>query len=293
VTAAAVVVVVLLLLPVLLLPLTTSVPVWAWLPLLVLGLGALVWLVAGRRRRWVRPAAVGVVAIAAGGLAMSFGVDRRPAADPHARFPRPAPLSTARELIAIRADSLLFKVVLTTVFVWFAGSMLIQFITVMAVEQFEWGEAVGGYLVAAELVGLAAGGLLASRLGEGRWYRVIGPCMMAMAVVLLVAEMLPFMPASARLASAYGLLGAVGVLGGVVMIPCEAFIQRRPPAGRKGTVIASSNFGVFFGILVSGPLANAANAVLDEPTRGMALMGAVTLVVGALLRRAFAKEKGS
>lgn len=67
VTAAAVVVVVLLLLPVLLLPLTTSVPIWAWLPLLALGLGALVWLVAGRRRRWVRPAAVGVVAIAAVG----------------------------------------------------------------------------------------------------------------------------------------------------------------------------------------------------------------------------------
>jgi apolipoprotein N-acyltransferase len=47
-------------LPVLLLPLTTSVPLWAWLPQLVLGVAALVWLVVGRRRRWVRPAAVGV-----------------------------------------------------------------------------------------------------------------------------------------------------------------------------------------------------------------------------------------
>ncbi|WP_206682026.1 alpha/beta hydrolase [Dietzia sp. DQ11-38-2] len=55
----------------LLLPLTTSVPLWAWLPLLVLGLGGLVWLVAARRRRWVRPAAVGVVAIAAIGSVLA------------------------------------------------------------------------------------------------------------------------------------------------------------------------------------------------------------------------------
>lgn len=72
VTAAAVVVVVLLLLPVLLLPLTTSVPLWAWLPLLAVGLGGLIWLVAGRRRRWVRPAAVGVVAIAAVGAVLAL-----------------------------------------------------------------------------------------------------------------------------------------------------------------------------------------------------------------------------
>ena len=71
VTAAAVVVVVVLLLPVLLLPVTTSVPLWAWLPLLVVGLGGLVWLVARRRRRWVRPAAVGVVALAAIGAVVA------------------------------------------------------------------------------------------------------------------------------------------------------------------------------------------------------------------------------
>ena len=63
-TAAAVVVVVLLL-PVLLLPLTTSVPLWAWLPLLAVGVDGLIWLLARRRRRRVRPAAVGVVAVAA------------------------------------------------------------------------------------------------------------------------------------------------------------------------------------------------------------------------------------
>lgn len=71
VTAAAVVVAVVVFLPVLLLPLTTSVPIWAWLPLLVLAVTALVWLVVGRRRRWVRPAAVGVVTLAAIGAVVA------------------------------------------------------------------------------------------------------------------------------------------------------------------------------------------------------------------------------
>jgi hypothetical protein len=66
-TAAAVLVAVVLLLPVLLLPLTTSVPLWAWLPLLLLGLAALFWLILRRRRPWVRPAAVGLLVLAAVG----------------------------------------------------------------------------------------------------------------------------------------------------------------------------------------------------------------------------------
>ncbi|MDX2358819.1 alpha/beta hydrolase [Dietzia sp. PP-33] len=64
-TAAAVIAAVVLFLPVLLLPLTTSVPMWAWLPLLLLGLFALLWLILRRRRRAVRPMAVGVMALAA------------------------------------------------------------------------------------------------------------------------------------------------------------------------------------------------------------------------------------
>lgn len=64
-TAAAVIAAAALFLPVLLLPLTTSVSTWAWLPLLLLGLAGLLWLIVRRRRPGVRPMAVGVVALAA------------------------------------------------------------------------------------------------------------------------------------------------------------------------------------------------------------------------------------
>lgn len=70
-TTAAVLAAVVLLLPVLALPLTTSVPVWSWVALLSLGVAGLVWLIARRRRRWVRPAALGLMAVVAAGSVLA------------------------------------------------------------------------------------------------------------------------------------------------------------------------------------------------------------------------------
>lgn len=64
-TAGALLAAVVLLLPVVLLPLTTGVPVIAWLPLLLLGLAGLVWLVLRRRKPLAQLAGLGVVALVA------------------------------------------------------------------------------------------------------------------------------------------------------------------------------------------------------------------------------------
>lgn len=64
-TILALVAAFLLLVPVLLLPVSTAVPPAVWLPLLIAGLAAVVWLSARRRRARVRPLAVGAVAFCA------------------------------------------------------------------------------------------------------------------------------------------------------------------------------------------------------------------------------------
>ncbi|MDQ0824515.1 hypothetical protein QFZ60_000688 [Arthrobacter sp. B2I5] len=64
-TALALLAAVVLLLPVMLLPLTTGVPVFAWLPLLLVGLAAMVWLVVRRRKPHAQLAGVGVLALVA------------------------------------------------------------------------------------------------------------------------------------------------------------------------------------------------------------------------------------
>jgi len=235
--------------------------------------------------------AIGVVGIALLGVILSYGVPHRTPANPKAKFPLAGPVDTAREFIRIKKDSLLAKVVSADVFVWFAGSMLFQFVRVMAIDQFGWGKPMAGYLVAVQTVGVAIGGILGSRLATGpRWYRFLPKALFAMAAPLILMECIPLLRPEFRLASSFALLFATGLTGGFLLIPCEGFVQVRPPAERKGTVIASVNFGVFFGIMLSGPLANTLGRIFD-PSRGLALLGCLTLVMALWLRHVLAKEK--
>jgi len=236
--------------------------------------------------------AIAVVLIAAGGVFLSYGVPYRPAADPKAKFPVAGPWHTLREFARIKDDSLLAKVVSADVFVWFAGSMLFQFVRVMAIEQFGRGKPMAGYLVAAQTVGVAVGGIIGSRLAVGpRWHRILPIGLLAMAAPLLVMDCVPRWDDPNRLTASFVLLALAGVFGGMVLVPCEGFVQVRPAAHRKGAVLASVNFGIFFGILISGPLANLVGR-LFVATRGLTLLGGLTACFGLWLLRALRKESG-
>jgi len=151
----------------------------------------------------------------------------------------------------------------------------------MAKVQFGWGEATGGYIIAVELVGLAVGGLLSNILTRYRnWYRVLGPLAVIMGLLLGCCVFLPaVMQEGYRKMAAFVLFGAVGVIGGLYMIPCEAFIQIRPAGKCKGTVIATANFAVFVGIFLSGPVEVFMIRFL-RPTDTMAVVGIVGIAVG-------------
>jgi hypothetical protein len=69
-----------------------------------------------------------------------------------------------------------------------------------------------------------------------------------------------------------------GIAVGLLMIPCESFIQIRPNPQRKGAVIAAANFAIFSGILLSGPAADLLNAHLD-PSVSLTIVGVICLVV--------------
>ena len=59
----------------------------------------------------------------------------------------------------------------------------------------------------------------------------------------------------------YPLIGLAGAGGGLFLIPCESFLQIRPPAERKGAVWASANFASFRGM----SLASLAYTAPDRP----------------------------
>ena len=84
---------------------------------------------------------------------------------------------------------------------------------------------------------------------------------------------------AAQPAALFVLVGLIGIGGGIIMVPCESFIQMWPAPEKKGAVIAAANFAAFSGILVSGPIANVLNAHLAA-TDSFAMIGLLAWGVG-------------
>ena len=234
-----------------------------------------------------------IVSVSALGMLCSLGVPWRKAASPHAPFPWTGPLNTLRELYTISRDSLLAIIVAAAMFAWFVGAMLIQIINVLAMKQFGRDEGVASYMVASELVGIAIGGLAGSRIAKGqRWYRVLPPAALSMALLMVIMGGVPYLPANMHLTAIYILLALIGAAGGMFLIPCEAFIQVRPAANKKGAVIAAANFAVFTGILLSGSAANGLTSRW-RATDCIAMIGALALIVCVWLFIALGRRQES
>ncbi len=249
------------------------------------------WVLAGIKLDRLTVACIAVGVSVAGVLA-SLAVPRRPAADPHARFPRTGPAITFNELREIHRDPLLGKIVWAAVFVWFVGSLQILIISVLGERQLGVDEAVTSNLMFAELVGIAIGGGIAVKLAKGpKWHRVLAPTALALGLLALAMPIITVLPVASRVWFAAGLLLLTGTAGGMFMIPCESFIQVRPAAEKKGAVIAASNCAVFCGIILSGLLDFSLGDKIT-PSTFFAATAAVSLPASWLLWRSLRKHNG-
>lgn len=190
------------------------------------------WWLSANAGQWLVAAAV--VGTAALGLIISLGVPHKPAANPRLAFPWTGPADTFRQLRQIRKDRLLATVVLADVFVWMFGSLQIMITNYMGIHQFGYGEQTTGLLIAAELVGIAAGGLVVSAASKsGRWRQMLGPAAYIMGAAMLMVSLAIYVDASSRFAWLAGWLALGGAAGGVMLIPLESFIQVRPAPEKK------------------------------------------------------------
>lgn len=221
----------------------------------------------------------GVVAVALVGLLVSFAVARNPAADPEAPFPWLGPLATLRDLASIRKDPLLAFTVGASVFIWFSGSLQVLLINPLGIEELGLSKSLTSALIVAQLAGIATGGILSPRWAKGEtWHRVLAPAGAGMGLAMMALPALRLLPAPWVVPAVFLTVALVGLFGGIFLIPVESFIQRRPEASRRGAILASANFAVFGGIMLSGPLSNVLNAHW-APTTGMGLVGCLALVL--------------
>jgi len=234
--------------------------------------------------------AAGVVAIALLGVLLALGVPSRSAAARDRPFPWSGPLETLAALRAFSRDRMLITVILADTFIWSIGALLLLLINVLALEELGAGEAAASALVAAELAGIGLGGLAGGRLGlRPGWQRQLPFLAAATGLCAGSVALLPLLPGPWRLPVAGALLALTGAAGGAFMIPCESFLQIRPPADRKGAALAAANFAVFAGIVAAGPISSLL-VVLFQPSAAFGLAGLACLPAALWLRRALSCE---
>ena len=232
-----------------------------------------------------------IVLVSLIGLVGSFGVPRRPAADPNKKFPRTGPLRSIVGLWATRKDPLLGKAIAANSFIWFIGALIIQVVNVFAAKEYFADEGIPSLLIAAEMIGVAIGAVLSTRIARGRgWYSVLAPAALVMTAMMVAMACTPLLPQRSQLAAMAVVLAAIGVPGGLFMVRCEAFFQVHPPPGNKGTVIAAANCASFIGVLSAGIVAIPMVRYLS-PAGGFAVMAGLALLVGIWLALALPKAE--
>jgi MFS family permease len=220
-----------------------------------------------------------VIVVAVIGVTVSFAVPHRPPADPDARFPWLWIVETGRRLASIRRDRPLARIVIVSAFIWSLGILQLLLINPMSKTQFGWGDTETSGLLGAELIGIAMGGAIAGRVADGpTWQRVLAPSLAVLAALLATVTAVPWLGSPGlQYATLAVLLFGGGIAGGLVLVPCEAYIQVRPGARSKGAVIAAANFVVFCGIAAASGVANMLNLWI-EPTDAF---GVVAVGTGA------------
>jgi hypothetical protein len=100
----------------------------------------------------------------------------------------------------------------------------------------------------------------------------------------------PLLPLPLTVPVLFALLGLTALFGGIVLIPCEGFVQTRPAADRKGAVIAAVNFLAFSGMFLSCGLALLLDLVV-RPSTAFAVAGLLALPMGLWVRHALVCEE--
>jgi acyl-[acyl-carrier-protein]-phospholipid O-acyltransferase/long-chain-fatty-acid--[acyl-carrier-protein] ligase len=244
---------------------------------IILGSALGPWLGEQAGGQYVWAAAVCVL-IAVAGTATSFGIERTP---PAGSCARPSLLMVGdvwRTLRSIRGDRELLMAVIASAYFSLIGSFLQLNLIPYGLEHLGLTETESGYLFFFAAIGIGFGAWIAGQVsGRNVEFGIVPIGALALAAATIGLGFCEGHNA-VRL---FILLAGVGA--GMFLIPLESFIQFRSPRERLGTILASSSFLSWTGVLIGAALVLLLNTLLGlPPARGFVIMGALTLVLGVL-----------
>ena len=164
------------------------------------------------------------------------------------------------------SDHPLLKALAASCVFWLASGLAIQTVNSVGLTQLELNKSQTSYLVAMIGIGIAVGAVLAGKLSRGR----ANPRLVrggAWGMVLVLLPLAWTHDGGQHVLGYYGSLAALGMLGaaaGMFAIPLQVFLQSRPPADRKGRILAVMNQANFLAILLSGVLYDLFDRLLNQ-----------------------------
>ena len=137
-------------------------------------------------------------------------------------------------------------------------------------------EVAGGYLFLLTAVGIAMGALLAGKLCKA--HPEVGlACIAGMIVSIILFLLGIFYHFSLFI---FISLFALGLFGGLYIVPFDSFIQRFAPHQRRGQIVAAANFLSFCGVLVAPILLFLFSEVMDlSAAKGFMITGVMIFVL--------------
>lgn len=174
----------------------------------------------------------------------------------------------------------LITAVLGSSYFLFVGSFTQLNIIPYAIESLSLSTVAGGYLFLSTAIGIAIGSLIAGQILKKRLDLGLS-CLAGFAVSLLFLCLYVF---ATSLPLVIVSLVALGIFGGLYVVPFDSFIQVRSPDQNRGQVIGAGNFLGFFGVLLASGFLYLLGSVLGlSSAKGFGVIACITFLVSIVL----------
>ncbi len=221
------------------------------------------------------------IGVAVAGLFLARAIPATVPADPARRLAF-SPATYVRTLAGLREDGYLLLAVLGAAYFLFVGAFCQLNLLPYGMARLGLPQEQSGYLFLAAAFGIGLGSLLAGRL-SGRTVE-FGVVPIGAAGLTIASFLLHAAPSSVP--AVIILVFLFGVSAGLFIVPLQAFIQLRSPAGRRGEILAASSFLSWVGVLLASGLLWLLTGPLGVSPGGcFTLLGLVTLLLTVITLR--------
>ncbi len=234
------------------------------------------------------PAGVFIMAVAVIGWIASAFIQRIPSAAPQ----RPVPWRFLKEtydaLNQLAVEPNLMRTALGIAFFWMLATLANINIDTFGIHDLGLEQTDIGVLGMVLVIGVGAGSLLAGWWSAGHielGFVPLGAFGISICsfILFFTGRIGDIFPNSAFYGSCLALFG-LGISAGLFDVPLEAYLQHRSPPQALGTVLAATNFLVFFGTLLIAGVFYLLNEVLEISAGTIFLLaGLGTVAVGAYI----------